>query len=117
MGIVYSTDKGRLCPRCEHPINDCQCKASSANKTATTSNDGIVRIQRQTKSRGGKTVTVITGLPLADAELKQLGKRLKQMCGSGGTVNEGNIEIQGDHRPSLKSELERLGYTVKLTGG
>lgn len=117
MGLVYSTEHGRICPHCERVVTDCKCKVSNTNKTAAAKDDGIVRLQRQTHARGGKVVTTITGVNLADAELKQLAKRLKQLCGSGGTVNDGTIEIQGDHRPRLKSELESLGYKVKLAGG
>lgn len=117
MGLVYSTEKGRLCPRCERPVADCKCSASSANKIAPTNDDGIVRLQRQKNGRGGKTVTIITGVNLPAEELKQLAKRLKQLCGSGGTISNGAIEIQGDHREGLKSELEKLGHNVKLAGG
>jgi translation initiation factor 1 len=120
MGLVYSTDRGRLCPECQRPLNECQCKtkASTNKKIAADDTGGIVRLQRQTQGRGGKVVTTITGLShLPAEELKQLAKRLKQLCGSGGTVSDGKIEIQGDHRPGIKSELERLGYTVKLAGG
>jgi translation initiation factor 1 len=76
-----------------------------------------VRVGRQTQGRKGKGVTVITGLPLAGAALDELATRLKKRCGSGGTVHEGVIEIQGDHRDTLVTELGRLGYTVKRSGG
>jgi len=76
-----------------------------------------VRIQRETKGRGGKTVTVISGLQLAPADLTALGKQLKAACGTGGTVKEGNIEIQGDHRERVVAELKKRGYKVKLAGG
>jgi len=74
-------------------------------------------LQRQTQGRGGKTVTAISGIDLPQDELKQLAKRLKQLCGCGGSITDGIIEIQGDHRATLQSELERLGYKVKLAGG
>ena len=79
--------------------------------------DGIVRLHRETKGRGGKAVTVIKGIPLAGAELKALAKVLKQKCGVGGALKDGNIEIQGDQRHNLKAELEKQGYTVKIAGG
>ncbi len=79
--------------------------------------DGIARIQRQTGGRGGKTVSVISGLALDAAALQALCKVLKQRCGSGGAVKEFTIEIQGDHRDVLKNELEKRGFTVKLAGG
>jgi translation initiation factor 1 len=76
-----------------------------------------VRVGRQTKGRKGKGVTVITGLPLAAAELQQLGKELKQRCGAGGTTRDGVIEIQGDHRDLLVEELQKRGYAAKRSGG
>tara|TARA_R110002110_G_scaffold406421_1_gene626272 strand:+ start:75087 stop:75359 length:273 start_codon:yes stop_codon:yes gene_type:complete len=79
--------------------------------------DGIVRLQRETKGRGGKAVTIITGVPLAPPELKALAKALKQRCGVGGATKGDTIEIQGDQRELLKKELENRGYTVKLAGG
>lgn len=113
MSLVYSTDQGRLCPQCRQPIKACVCKKTAARPAG----DGIVRLQRQTQGRAGKAVTVISGVPLADAALKELAKALKQRCGCGGSVKDGAIEIQGDHRALLKSELEARGYTVKLSGG
>ena len=79
--------------------------------------DGIVRIRLETKARKGKGVTVIQGLPLNDTALVELGKKLKQKCGSGGTVKDGLVEVQGDHRSIIIEELTRLGYTVKRAGG
>jgi translation initiation factor 1 len=110
---VYSTEHGRLCPQCQRPVADCVC----GKAPGTSAGDGIVRIQRETKGRGGKAVSVVTGVPLAGAELKTLAKTLKQKCGVGGAIKGGNIEIQGDHRDTLKKELEALGYRVKLAGG
>jgi len=74
-------------------------------------------IRRETKGRGGKTVTVVRNLRLSPDDLKALGRHLRQACGSGGTVKDGEIEIQGDHRERVKAALEELGYRVKLTGG
>jgi len=79
--------------------------------------DGTVRLQRQTKGRGGGTVVVITGIPLAGVELKNLAGELKKRCGCGGTVKDGVIEIQGDHRDTLFAALQAKGYRVKLAGG
>lgn len=109
--LVYSCEQGRLCPGCGQPANRCACA------TARPAGDGIVRVRRETKGRGGKTVTVITGVPLAGAELKALAKELKTRCGSGGTLKAGVIEIQGDHADLLVGELQRRGYTVKRAGG
>jgi len=111
--LVYSTDTGRRCPQCQRPVADCVC---GKDRPAATG-DGIVRLHRETKGRGGKAVTLVRGLPLAGAELKKLAKELKQKCGVGGAVKEDAIEIQGDQRQVLKAELEKRGYTVKIAGG
>jgi len=76
-----------------------------------------VRVGRETKGRRGKGVSVITGLPLTGAALEDLATRLKKRCGSGGTVHDGTIEIQGDHRDVLVAELSKLGYAVRRSGG
>lgn len=111
--LVYSTESGKICPNCGNPIKDCVC----GKRGLVTPNDGIVRIGRETKGRKGSGVSIITGVPLSEKELKILAKQLKQKCGTGGTVKSGTIEIQGDHRNTLKLELTKLGYTVKLSGG
>jgi translation initiation factor 1 len=77
----------------------------------------MVRVGRETKGRAGKGVTVITGVPLATTALEVLATQLKKKCGSGGTVKDGVIEIQGDHRDALVAELVRLGYAAKRSGG
>ena len=87
-----------------------------APKTSTTG-DGTVRLARDTKGRQGAGVTLINGLPLSPAELEVLASRLKKLCGVGGTVRDGVIEIQGEQRARLLSELEKLGYRVKVAGG
>ncbi len=111
--LVYSTESGRLCPQCHRPVTECVC----GKDRPASAGDGIVRLQRETKGRGGKAVTVITGIPLAGSELKTLAKELKRKCGVGGALKEGNIEIQGDQRTLLKTELEKRGFTVKIAGG
>ena len=113
MALVYSTEVGRLCPKCRNPINKCDCKKNKL----TASGDGIVRVGRSTKGRKGKGVTVITGLNLMGDALKSLASELKQKCGSGGTVKDGIIEIQGEHRDTLVEELSRRGFQVKKSGG
>lgn len=111
--IVYSSEQGRSCPDCGKGIDRCRCRSSaSAPPTA-----GRVRVGRQTQGRRGKGVTVITGLPLSADELERLARELKRSCGSGGTVRDGAIEIQGDHRDSLVRELERRGWDAKRSGG
>ncbi len=112
-GIVYSTEHGRMCSTCEKPIAHCSCR----RKKQTTGGDGIVRVEHQTKGRKGKGVTIITGLTLSETEIKTLAKKLKKKCGTGGTVKEGTIEIQGDQRDLLVEELTKAGMTVKKAGG
>lgn len=113
-GLVYSTDGGRMCPQCRRPVAQCNCKAAAA---AIAPGDGIVRVSRETKGRAGKGVTLIRGLPLDAAALTQLAKTLKAACGSGGTVKDGVIEIQGDHAELLVERLRAQGWTVKRAGG
>lgn len=111
---VYSTATGRLCPDCGKAISACVCREQEKQKVK---GDGIVRIARETKGRGGKGVTLITGLPLAEEQLKELASKLKQSCGTGGTVKDGVIEIQGDQREKLCAYLQKAGYKTKLAGG
>lgn len=80
-------------------------------------NQQLVYLHRESKGRGGKTVTLVRGLQLNEADLKTLGKHLKQACGTGGTIKDGVIEIQGDHREKLAAVLDRLGYRTKIAGG
>ena len=115
--LVYSTGTGRLCPECARPLADCRCRRSKPAQAVAPKGDGVVRVGRETKGRKGKGVTVVTGLPLAGTALDELATRLEKRCGSGGTVHEGAIEIQGDHRDTLVAELGKLGYTVKRSGG
>ena len=110
---VYSTEHGRLCSQCLRPAADCVCGRDRPVDTG----DGIVRIRRETKGRGGKAVTVIEGLPLSADQLKSLARELKKRCGVGGSSRGGVIEIQGDARETVKAELENRGYQVKLAGG
>jgi translation initiation factor 1 len=111
---VYSTELGRMCPGCGRPAPQCVCRSRAA---AVPRGDGVVRVGRETKGRKGKGVTVVSGLPLAQDELEDLAGRLKRRCGSGGTVRDGVIEIQGEHRDLLVSELGKLGHQVKRSGG
>lgn len=112
--LVYSDEIGSTCPRCGKKLQNCSCSNKAAN---SPNKDGIVRIQRETKGRKGKGVTLITGIPLVGDELKALAKTLKQKCGTGGTIKNGAIEIQGDHRDFLLSLLENQGWKVKKAGG
>lgn len=111
--LVYSTESGRLCPQCHRPVTGCVC----GKDRPAASGDGIVRLHRETKGRGGKAVTLITGLPLGEEDMRELARALKQKCGVGGALKADHIEIQGDQRPTLKAELEKRGFTVKIAGG
>lgn len=111
--LVYSSAQGRVCPHCGLPQPRCVCRKSPR----VPQGDGIVRVRRETKGRKGKTVTAISGVPLPEDDLRALAGDLKRRCGSGGSVVDGVIEIQGDHRDTLVSELESRGYRVKLAGG
>ncbi|MBK9573867.1 MAG: translation initiation factor Sui1 [Rhodoferax sp.] len=112
-GLVYSTDSGRMCPGCRQPLAQCQCGAKQANAAG----DGVVRVSRESKGRGGKAVTLVKGVALDAMALQQLGKQLKTACGSGGTVKDGVIEVQGDHCDRVVELLKAQGYVVKRAGG
>ncbi|MGI4842189.1 MAG: translation initiation factor Sui1 [Janthinobacterium lividum] len=111
-GLVYSTESGRMCPECRKPASACECKAKAAIK-----GDGVVRVSLQTKGRGGKSVTIVKGLALDAAALAQLGKQLRTACGSGGTVKDGVIEVQGEHCELIMETLSKLGHQPKRAGG
>ncbi len=111
--LVWSSELGRVCPGCGKAIASCVC----AKKKAQPAADGIVRVRRETKGRGGKTVSVVTGVPGDDAAVAKLAGELKRRCGTGGTVKDGSVEIQGDHCDLLVAELSRRGFTVKRAGG
>lgn len=113
--LVYSTAAGRMCTSCKKPVAGCICKEAAAKSVAP--GDGIVRVSRETKGRSGKGVTVITGVPLNSNELDDLAKELKRKCGCGGTVKNGTVEIQGDHRDLLVEELTKKKFRVKRAGG
>ncbi len=112
--LVYSTETGRLCPDCAQPLADCAC--APAKKSAVIGN-GQVKVARSTKGRGGKCVTVVTGVALDGDSLAMLGKQLRSRCGAGGTVKDGVIEIQGDHRDVVMQALLQAGHQARLSGG
>ena len=112
-GLVYSTEAGRMCPVCRQPVAQCTCKSARP----VPAGDGVVRVSRETKGRGGKAVTLVKGVLVDAAALEQLGKQLKAACGSGGTVKDGVIEVQGDHVERVMAALQKLGHKVKRAGG
>lgn len=111
--LVYSTDRGLVCPRCRKAVAACACR----REAPPPKGDGIVRVRRETTGRGGKTVTTIEGVSLPGEALRDLCSELKRRCGTGGTVKDGVIEIQGDHRETILADLSRRGFTVKPAGG
>ena len=100
-----------LCPKCHQLKSTCTCKPEAPSKAT------IVRVGRETKGRGGKGVTIISDLPLDESDLAELATKLKTRLGTGGTVKDGRIEIQGDHRDRIVAELEGMGYRAKRAGG
>lgn len=112
--LVYSTDAGRMCPACRLALAQCSCKAQA--KTVALG-DGAVRVSRETKGRGGKSVTLVRGLALDALALALLGKQLRSACGSGGTVKDGVIEVQGDHCELVMEALKKAGHHPKRVGG
>ena len=111
---VYSTLAGRLCTGCGKPVDACICQSLRQQQI---NGDGIVRVARETKGRAGKGVTLIKGLPQSELELKATASTMKQLCGTGGTVKDGVIEIQGDQRDKLLAWLLAKGFKAKLAGG
>ncbi len=116
MSIVYSTGIGPICPGCRRPVAQCACK-DAKGRPLRPAGAGSVRVSRQTQGRAGKAVTVISGLSLAPEALESLAAELKRCCGSGGTVRDGLIEIQGEHRDRLVQELGKRGFPAKRAGG
>jgi translation initiation factor 1 len=115
--LVFSTETGRICPKCSRPQTKCVCKKGKSYPERTKAADGVIRIKRETKGRKGKTVTTISGFQESDTEMRRIASELKNRCGTGGSVKNGTILIQGDHRETAMAELTNLGFTVKLAGG
>ena len=115
--LVYSTETGKICKSCQKTVSECTCKKRKSRSQKIIKVDEIIRVQREVKGRKGKTVTTVFGFELDDNELKDLAKQLKRRYGTGGSVKDGIIIIQGDHRDALLSELKKQGYNAKLAGG
>jgi translation initiation factor 1 len=107
---VYETGKGRLCPRCGWPADDCRC-SKARDETVPIKVRCVLRLEK--KGRGGKTVTVVADLPRNDAFLGALASELKRACGTGGTADDGAVEIQGDQRERLRPLLVAKGWSVR----
>jgi len=102
---------------CQKSVSECTCIKKKSRSKTNIKIDGIIRVQREVKGRRGKTVTTVSAFQLADDELKNLAIQLKRRCGTGGSVKDGVIIIQGDYRDILVNELKKQGYKVKLAGG
>jgi translation initiation factor 1 len=111
--IVYSTGIGSLCPNCRRPVRECVCPKGAPGAAGPAA----VRVGREIKGRAGKGVTTVSGLPMSLSDIESLATQLKKRCGSGGTVREGIIEIQGDHRDVIVAALIKLGWPAKKSGG
>jgi translation initiation factor 1 len=110
--LVYSTETSGKCPVCGWPQRDCQCSTRRAADAPVPSRI-VAKVRVEKKGRGGKTVTVVYGLPENAEFLKELSQELKRACGTGGTVVEGGVELQGDRRPRVRDVLTQRGYVVK----
>ncbi len=110
---VYTTESGRICPGCGQPVSACRCKQQSSHPAG----DGVVRIFLDKKGRRGGVVSLITGLPGSEDELKALASELKRRCATGGTLKDGATEIQGDHRDAILALLQSKGIRAKKAGG
>jgi translation initiation factor 1 len=110
--LVYSTETAGKCPGCGWPQRDCQCSTRHTSDAPVPSRI-VAKVRMEKKGRGGKTVTVVYGLPQNAEFLKELSQELKRACGTGGTVVEGGVELQGDLRPRVRDVLAQRGYIVK----
>jgi translation initiation factor 1 len=114
--LVYSSESS-TCPGCHKPLRKCKCRLVQDKGNPRQIVAPSIRISRESKGRKGKGVTLISGFELNEVDLKALAKKLKALCGSGGTVKNGVIEVQGDHRDQIKQELDKQFKNVKLAGG
>jgi translation initiation factor 1 len=115
--LVYSTESVKICPSCQKPVSNCTCKKKKSRSQPNIKIDGIIRVQCEVKGRKGKTVTTVSGFEINADELKNLATQLKRRCGTGGSVKDGVIIIQGDHRETLVTDLKARGFKAKIAGG
>ena len=114
---VYTSETGRIAPPPGGTNRKPGYTKPVANSKLSIPDDGVVRIFREKGGRGGKTVTVVRGLPERGAALEARAQELKRICGAGGTLRDYAVEVQGDHRQRIAEKLTALGYKVKLAGG
>ena len=113
--IVYSTEKGRICPECDFPEKECHCRTKKISKIIF--DDGTIRIRKEKKGRNGKEVTTIQGIPLSEQAVQSIATDIKKKLGTGGTVKDDIIEIQGDRVKFITEYFIKLGYKVQINGG
>jgi len=111
--LVYSTGVGRVCPTCGWPEKDCKCSAKSAADAPLPGGKIAAKLRMEKSGRGGKTVTVVYDLPRNQRFLKELCQDLKRACGTGGTVADDTIELQGDLRDRVRDYLKKNDFVVK----
>ena len=109
---IYATGAGRLCSGCGWPENDCKC-SSRIGRDEPVPARVVAKLRMEKKGRGGKTVTLVYGLPRNAAFLKELAQELKRVCGTGGAVVEDGVELQGDLRDRVREALQKKGFAVK----
>ena len=109
---VYSTGAGRVCSGCGWPENDCKCSSRIGPEDAVPTRI-VAKLRMEKKGRGGKTVTLVYGLPRNAAFLKELTQELKRMCGTGGATVDDGVELQGDLRDRVREVLQKKGFVVK----
>ena len=118
--VVWVTGAGqvRYCSKCGQPEGECRCREERRmGNSSAAPRDGFVRLSLDRKQRRGKSVTIISGLPGDLAQLTALAQEFRRLCGAGGSLKEGNIELQGDHRDKVEARLLALGYKIKRVGG
>ena len=111
--LVYSTDGGRTCVKCGWPLSNCQCSQTPGAGKAAVPDRVTAKLRMEKKGRGGKTVTVIYGLPPNDEFLRSLCSELKKACGCGGVLSDDGVELQGDLRDRVRTHLISKGFLVK----
>jgi translation initiation factor 1 len=108
--LVYSSAAGRVCPKCGLPERGCKCGEGSNERVPDRP---VAKLRIEKAGRGGKTVTVVYGLPRNDVFLRDLAKDLKRACGTGGTATDEGVELQGDIRDRVRELLVKKGFLVK----
>ena len=115
-GLIYSSEHGKMCPACSQPFTSCKC-SEIASKKQNSPSSNCVEVRRETKARKGSGVVVIRNLPLSKSDTQSFAKHRKAKCGTGGTVKDCVVEIQGDNVELIMDEIQKQGWKVKKIGG